>query len=183
MNLKKLKKNIIIASVSVVVLIVLIIAGYFIYGAVSTSLKEKKAEDYIKDGNYLEAYKIYCQMGSDKKYDIQKYVMGNTTENLFFGLGFSANGASKGLHTGSGAGRLGGNFSVVPNVPGALGIYNGSTCQCRIICTNRNLIPLGLVTIVINGFKSTATIERIIADARHAIRDRDTGKIRTRRER
>lgn len=87
---KKLKKNIIIASVSVVVLIVLIIAGYFIYGAVSTSLKEKKAEDYIKDGNYLEAYKIYCQMGSDKKYDIQKYVMGNTPENLFFGLGYSA---------------------------------------------------------------------------------------------
>ena len=87
---KKIKKNIIVASISVVLLAVSIIAGYFIYGAVNKSLKNKKAEDYINEGKYLEAYKIYCELESDKKHDIQKHVMGNTSENLFFGLGYSA---------------------------------------------------------------------------------------------
>lgn len=87
---KKLKKNIIIACISVAVIVALIFTVPLIYGAINKSLKNKKAENYIAEGNYLEAYKIYCEIESDKKYEIQENVMGNTPENLFLGLGYSA---------------------------------------------------------------------------------------------
>ena len=94
---QKTKKNLIITGVIVSALAVASVAGYFIYGAVKNHLAEKeaakqakKAEQLINEGDYLEAYKLYSELGDDRMYDIQHHVMGNTPENLLYGLGTSA---------------------------------------------------------------------------------------------
>ncbi len=87
---QRTKKNLIIIGIIVAALTVASVAGYFIYGTVKNHLAEKEAEQLVNEGNYLEAYKLYSELGDDRMYDIQHLVMGNTPENLLYGLGTSA---------------------------------------------------------------------------------------------
>lgn len=83
---QKKKKILIISGIVIVALALLALAGYFINGA----LRNHRAEKLVNEGNYLEAYKLFSELDDDRKYDIQHHVMGNTPENLMYGLGTSA---------------------------------------------------------------------------------------------
>lgn len=89
----KRKKYIIIGAIIAAALALTAVAGYFIHSAIQNhrDAKEiKHADQLVDEGKYLEAYKIYSEHNDDKMYDIQHHVMGNTPENLLYGLGTSA---------------------------------------------------------------------------------------------
>ena len=82
-KIKKAKKALLITGVSVVVAIIIAVAGFFIYKAVLNGMANKAAEN----GDYQKAYSLYQKTGSDKLAEMSQHVRGNTPANLLFQSG------------------------------------------------------------------------------------------------
>lgn len=82
----KLKKNIVIALITLVVAAIIAGVGVAAYRFILNA----KAEKAFKNGDYLTAYENYQKTGSKKIAELTNYVQGATPENLLFQIGLIA---------------------------------------------------------------------------------------------
>ncbi len=83
---KKKIKNLFTVLISIAILVLLVVAGYFIrYGIVTL-----QGNNAVKNKDYFKAYELYSKINSHKTADVMSEVMGNTPSNLMFATGYLA---------------------------------------------------------------------------------------------